>query len=73
MATLNDLKKSISEMSEDEIFESLKELRRLRRAPVKIKAKAKTKKAKKPIDMDELLSKMSPEQLTNLMNKMGGS
>ena len=64
MATINDLSKSISKMSDDELIEKLLGIRQKIRTP-----KTMTKKSSKPkeakaskLDLRALLGSMSPEE-----------
>lgn len=71
MATINDLKKSISEMESDELFGRLRELRQNRRTSKRPK-KASTTSKKKEINLDAMLGKMTPEQKLQLIAQLDG-
>lgn len=59
MATTNDLHKSISDMSEEELFTRLRDLRQSRRTK-KVTRKTSNKPIKE-LDLDAAIGKMSPE------------
>ena len=54
MSTINDIKKQLSELSNDELEERLLEIRKERRTPVKPKREAAKKKKKTGIDIEKL-------------------
>ena len=70
MTTIDDIKTSISELSDDEIYAQLKEMRRLRRITTR-KTKSKPKaKLNVPTNPDDILGQMSQEQLANLIAQL---
>jgi len=69
MATIDDLKKSISEMEGDELFDRLRDLRQSRRTNKRPKKVSSTSK-KKEVDLTSLLGKMTPEQRLQLAEKL---
>lgn len=72
MATIADLNKSLSDMTEEELIERMREIRRSRRLP---KKKAKTKspsKPKKDIDVGATMKSMSPEARAKLIEQLEG-
>ena len=70
---LNDLsKKSISDMSEEELIQAIKEIRTSRRTP-KATTVAKPRASSKsinPISNDALIASMSPEQIEALIKQL---
>ena len=71
MTTINDLNKSISDMTSDELFERLKDIRKNRR--IKKKPALTTKTSKIALaSADKLLESMSQEQINSLISKLGG-
>jgi len=69
MATINDLGKSISSMSDDELMERMRDLRQSRRTP---KAKRKSAAKKKEVDVNAELAKMTPEMKAQLLKTLEG-
>ena len=69
MATINDLGKSISSMTDDELMERMHELRQSRRTP---KAKRKSTAKKKEVDVNAELAKMTPEMKMQLLKTLEG-
>jgi len=59
MATINDLGKSISDMTEEELFERLRDLRQSRRTRKPSKKASSYKK--KEIDLNKVVGSMTPE------------
>jgi hypothetical protein len=74
MATLSDLRTSISQMPDEEAFELIKQVRFLRRQiPPKKQRKSSTKrKPSKPIDPLGAVKKMSEEERIKLINQLEG-
>ncbi len=68
MAQLEDIKKSISEMSTDDLIEMHRKIRGSRRTP-KEKPKAVKDKAS---SLTKLVGKMSKEQAAALLEALGG-
>jgi hypothetical protein len=69
MADLNDFENSISDMSDEELTELLREIRLSRRAPTKSTTTKKASKAKEPkIDVGG----MSPEMAAKILEQLGG-
>lgn len=70
MATISDLKKSISEMDDEEALQLIMYIRSERRKPkgkfAMKKAASKAPKQKKAPDLNALLSVLTPEQLKQL-------
>ena len=72
MATIADLKKSITQMDDQEAFNLIKEVRFLRRqAPIKKSRKTKWKTTK-PKTAKAIASAMTPEQRANLLKELEG-
>tara|TARA_R100000655_G_C2956044_1_gene188080 strand:+ start:157 stop:399 length:243 start_codon:yes stop_codon:yes gene_type:complete len=75
MAKIDDLKKSVSDMTDEELMEALKTIRSNRRIPAK-KASGKrktTKKSKsKTINVEGLASGLSPEVAAALLKELEG-
>ena len=69
MATIDNLKVSISDMKSDELFDRLRELRQNRRTNKRPKKASSTSK-KKEIDLDKMLGKMTPEQRQQLAKEL---
>jgi len=69
MAKIDDLKKSLSEMSDDELMEALKEVRSKRRTPARSKAK---KKKSQTINVKGLTKGMSADDIQQLLLDLGG-
>ena len=75
MATIEDLRTSISDMENSEAFNLIKEIRFLRRQPPPQRAKSAKGSKKGPVkkkDPVNLISKMSPEQAAELLKLLGG-
>lgn len=68
MSKIDDLKKSISEMSTGELMDELKTIRSNRRVSKKSPAK---KKAKKTIDISSMLSALDPQSVQSLLKELG--
>ena len=68
MATIEDLNKSITDMSVDEGIEHLRQLRLSRRIPVKKQSKATIKKKAKA----KAIPKVNSEQAKDLLKLLGG-
>ena len=68
MATIDDLKKSISEMKTDELFDLLRESRQNRRTNKRPKKASSS--SKKTLDLDGMLGKMSDEQKQHLIKEL---
>jgi len=71
MTTINDLAKSVSEMSDDELLERMRQLRGARRIPTAI-PRGKSTKAKKTSG-SKLISSLSPEQAAELLSMLEGN
>lgn len=71
---LSDLRKSISDMTEEELRQELLAIRSSRRIskkpPTATKAKAPTQKSE--ASTDTLINALSPEQIAQLLKNMGG-
>ncbi len=71
MATIDDLNlQSISDMSQEEALEALRQLRLARRTPTKatkIRTQARIKKEEK-----DPIKNLTPEQVTELLKLLGG-
>lgn len=75
---LKDLVKPISEMTDDELRERLRQIRHsrevVRPAAKKIVERAAMKVARKKVSVvDKLLESLSPEEIEQLLNKEGTS
>ena len=67
MTDITSINKSISEMSDNELFDRIKQLRNARRIPTVIPRHSKKAKSKKTAaSADDLLAKMTPEQIAKL-------
>lgn len=70
MATIDDLSNvSVSDMSGDELFARLREIRLSRRTPKRKKGASK-KVVKKELSLNEQLNMLSPEQAASILNKL---
>jgi len=69
MATIDDLSKSISSMTDDELMERMRDLRQSRRTP---KARRKSTAKKKEVDVNAELAKMTPEMKKQLLRTLEG-
>lgn len=69
MAKIDDLKKSLSDMSDDELMEALKNVRSKRRTPAKKKTKKKKSQA---INVKGLTKNMSADDIAKLLEELGG-
>lgn len=75
MATIEDLRISISKMENTEAFELIRAIRFSRRQPPPQKAKQATttkRSPKKKKDSVSIVSSMSPEQAAELLKQLGG-
>lgn len=68
MTTISDIHKSVSEMTNDDLYERLRELRQSRRT--KKASKKSTTSPKKAIDLDAAISKMSPQARMRLIEQL---
>lgn len=71
---LNDLKKSISDCTEEELMQLIKGIRTSRRTPkATTTTKPKTTKSKtaNPVSDEALLAGLSPEQVEVLLKQLG--
>ena len=72
MATIEDLpNKSILDMTQDELYERLREIRLSRRTPKKA-AKKSTPKKQAAKSTNELIDMLSPAQKEAILNKLEG-
>lgn len=71
MAILEDLKQSISEMTEEQLYTLLREVRS-NRTSYRPKAKAAKKAPKKKDSIADLLGALDATQLAGLIEKLGG-
>jgi len=69
MATINDLGKSITSATDEELIERLRDLRQSRRTP---KAKRKSTAKKKEVNVKVELAKMTPEMKAQLLKQLEG-
>lgn len=69
MATINDLGKSITSATDEELIERLRDLRQSRRTP---KAKRKSTAKKKEVNVKVELAKMTPEMKMQLLKTLEG-
>lgn len=67
MATINDLNKSISDMTTEELHERIREIRLSRRTPKMKKTKAKKEK---PIDVKKTVDSLSGDLKKELLNAL---
>ena len=70
MATINDLRKSITEMSDDELFKLHREVRQSRRTSKRVTKP--TKKTKKEINVVDMAKGMSEEDRRELIKELEG-
>ena len=70
MATIDDLRKSITEMSDDELFNLHREVRQSRRTSKRVTKPAK--KTKKEINVVEMVKGMSEEDRRKLISELEG-
>lgn len=70
MATINDLQKSISEMSDEEIFLHIRQIRASRREFKPIKAKKSRKTPKQKLTIDQVSGKLSKQQNLKLLESL---
>lgn len=74
MANLESLgKKSISQMTEEELLAKLRDIRLARRTPAIPSKKEKKAKPTTVISSSNLIDKMTPEQIAALLSKLGGT
>jgi hypothetical protein len=71
MATISDIKPSITQLSDEEAQALIKQLRFDRRQPPPKKTRKKTA-AKKPVSTKALLNTLTPEQKAALIKQLGG-
>lgn len=64
------LRKSVSEMSQQELQDTMNELRHARRTVAKVETKKKTKKAPEPMELD--YGNMNTDLLEQLLAALGG-
>ena len=73
---LRDIKKSLSDMSEDELYAQLSTIRSSRRIskkpPAPVKKAAAVKKEVPTVSADNIIKTMSPDQAAALLKMMGG-
>lgn len=76
MSKIDDLKESISTMSDEALQALLLDIRLSRRTPKKVdkpsKAKASTPASSNQLDADTLLASLTPEMRATLLRKMEG-
>ena len=75
MATIADLRTSISEMDDQEAFDLIKSIRFIRRQPQPKKARrspAAKRSPKKKLTPLELAGKLTPEQAQELLKQLTG-
>jgi len=70
MSTIQDLKESISTMSDNALFSCLKDLRKARRTPVTNPTKTRKAKKKTNINPVLLVGKMTSEQKVQLLKEL---
>jgi len=67
MAIIDDLRKSVSEMNDDELRNRLRDIRKQRHINKQVRKTAK----KKPVSIESLLSEISPEQAAEILKQLG--
>ena len=71
---LSDIKKSISDLPDDELMSLIRDIRTSRRTPkattVVKQSKTKSTKAANPVSTDALIAGMTPEQIDALINQL---
>ena len=69
---LNDLKSSISSLSDTELLDLIRNIRTSRRTPkaTPTNNKPKAAKASNPVSLDSLMNNLSPEQLAQLIETL---
>ena len=72
MATIDDLRKSITEMSDDELFKLHRDIRQSRRTPKKT-TKGPTRKPKKTVDVIGMAKSMTEEARRELIRELENS
>ncbi len=74
---LSDIKKSISDLSDNELMSLIRDIRTSRRTPkaTTVVKQSKTKSAKQtnPVSTDALLAGMTQEQIDTLINQLEGT
>lgn len=72
MMDLNDLKSSISSLSDTELLDLIRNIRTSRRTPkaTPTNNKPKAAKASNPVSLDSLMNNLSPEQLAQLIETL---
>ena len=68
---LNDLKKSVSEMTDEELNALIMQTRASRRAPKKSPSKKVTERRKEVASLNEMLENISGDALNDLLSKLG--
>ena len=72
MATIEDLNKSLSDMTEEELIERMRTIRHSRRVTKKkVSTKSKAKPVK-PLDVGATMKSMSPEARAKLIQELEG-
>ena len=71
MATINDLGKSITSATDEELIERLRDLRQSRRTP-KAKRTSTAARKKKEVNVKVELAKMTPEMKAQLLKTLEG-
>ena len=69
MSTIDSLSKSVSDMDDDELFNFIREIRSRRRKKPEKPVRNSCKK--KEVTLDSIIAAMSPEQLEQIMSKLG--
>jgi len=67
---IDQISKSVSEMSDDELYDRIKELRRARRVPTKIPRGSRPVKTPSLNKMNKLLDSMSKDALAALVAEL---
>jgi hypothetical protein len=73
MAVIENIKQSLSAMSQEQLIALLRDIRQSRRTPKRTtaaKPQAKEKKAVSAASLDALLQNMSPEDLINILAEL---
>ena len=67
---INDLKKSVSDMSMEELTALLLDVRKVRRTPPAKATSTRTATPKEPASVDEMLAALSPDMKEKLLQEL---